>query len=391
MDFDTSKSKSKPTPAPVITPKPREREDGKGMGEGLKGFVDAFVSVGKQESTITAINKVMDFNFKTGGRDKQGRGRTRTPGRGKEQELRKGVALAFDIVKHRKSPATKAEYGRVAKRLEKAGVSDNDSLVKYCEDKKLGQGTYYNLRAGLEYKLAEGLLEARRDKNIDKQRDLAKKLVSLQPGKPGSRANLSRKAAYRGQGTHRSKRNGLFRLRKENPNWKEQVLNSVSDKYKDQIAVLTLTGCRPSELKNGVLVAREGDSIKFKIIGSKKSSVSGADRTFCVSKLECGEDRWAAWGQLAAGLTEDGAHKYVRIKSTKALAAEIHKAAGKAGLAGVSAYSFRHDFKDSISAEGGVSGFEASEALGHAALGTKTAYGAGAGGGVRGMTLRMRR
>ena len=57
----------------------------------------------------------------------------------------------------------------------------------------------------------------------------------------------------------------------------------------------------------------------------------------------------------------------------------------------MSAYSFRHDFKDSITASEAMTGFETSEALGHAALGTKAAYGAGAYAGVKGMSIKVRR
>jgi integrase len=84
-----------------------------------------------------------------------------------------------------------------------------------------------------------------------------------------------------------SKKKVLSQLRKEQ-GWRERLIENVTEKHRDSIAVIALTGARPSELARGVsieIVKNERDEIflSFRIMGSKVVANAGQlERTIYV-------------------------------------------------------------------------------------------------------------
>jgi integrase len=71
----------------------------------------------------------------------------------------------------------------------------------------------------------------------------------------------------------RSKRSDLGRF---DPDWREQVLKAGRDgAYEEVIWVLVATGCRPAELRRGVVLNLEWDHVHVRIAGSKVTGSSG--------------------------------------------------------------------------------------------------------------------
>ncbi|MBK8319613.1 MAG: site-specific integrase [Betaproteobacteria bacterium] len=158
--------------------------------------------------------------------------------------------------------------------------------------------------------------------------------------------------------------------------WQEKIFEAVPEQYKAALAVLLLTGCRPSELSRGIKVHLVDGRLAFVIAGSKVSECSGQE-----SRLLMLEPDSIAAKYLLPHIT-DGDMNNISLRNQKTFA-EIIAVAGKQAfprLRGrVSPYVFRHAFSSDLKSSG-CDQAEIARALGHRVTRTQERYGRSAHG-----------
>ena len=179
-----------------------------------------------------------------------------------------------------------------------------------------------------------------------------------------------------GQKSPFSKRHGLSRLA---PDWREKIFDSVkSERLKAAVAVLSATGCRPSELERGVLVKIDGERLLLGIHGSKVDEDSGRGQPLRLISVST-DSPWGHWlvdrvraagGEMTIRYDAAGVSQRLREKSRDLWPRRKTL---------VSAYSYRHFIGKALK-EGGVSAETIATALGHASDFSQTAYGRVGGG-----------
>lgn len=174
-----------------------------------------------------------------------------------------------------------------------------------------------------------------------------------------------------------SKRHTLGRLA---TGWRESIFNSIrSDRLKLAVAVISATGCRPSELELGVVVRLSpAGQLTVGIQGTKVDAerhrgqpvrlLVVSDNTLWGSYLK--EHATSADGVLMVKYDAEGVSQRLREKSRELWPR-------RSSL--VSAYSYRHFMGRSMK-ESGVSADKIAATLGHASDFAQTAYGRAGGG-----------
>lgn len=158
--------------------------------------------------------------------------------------------------------------------------------------------------------------------------------------------------------------------------WCEQICNyNKKSKYYEAFLVASITGCRPAELCNGVLVSHKSNGFEnfliFKIWGAKVTDVSGyawREITYKVS------NPGGIYADLI-GLVRSGS-RTVSIESAVNFTVEIRRIAGELWSShkhSITAYCFKHQFAANLKALGYDELI--SRALGHKSLKTKKVYG----------------
>lgn len=286
----------------------------------------------------------------------------------KEQDvdLSRYEALAKKVLDRDQSLATKKEYERAEKRLEKACVRDNRTLLKFCEKNRLSQAQYYVLRSSLEKKVAQEFFRYKENGDTTYAAYAGRRLESLRPCNPYDvKQTTKERADYHGDNS-RSQSKKHAKLPKT---WREKaVLAARNDQARERVSVLALTGCRPAELEKGVKVDIKKEEIVFHITGAKKhGTISGKDRDIVVKKekVTC----QAAWETLQK--KGEGEHEIKKSRST--LAIDIKKIKEETKL-DISAYNFRHDFATD-QRKNGETREEIAEKMGHRSKVSQTAYG----------------
>lgn len=145
--------------------------------------------------------------------------------------------------------------------------------------------------------------------------------------------------------------------------------HKVANRHAEALAVLALTGCRPSELKRGVeVVLTPGGLIAFKIAGAKCNETRGQDTRYMGMKVTCPLTRG-----MSQACKEAGGRKVITM--TDADQRSLNRALR---LHGLSCYSFRHAFgsqmKNNI-ATGAMKPEQVAKAMGHASTKSVTYYG----------------
>lgn len=170
-----------------------------------------------------------------------------------------------------------------------------DDLNRYAQDRNLSKTSYYTYKAAYQYGMALQLdeqLKAYNNYSKAKDRQAAKEsraaaaacyqaLASMNPDY-GIRHILNPEkhaSQFPGQSTGskakktNSKRNSLTGLP---VGWQHLIYGKVAPKYKSAVLALTVTGCRPEELRKGVrFFLSEDGLIGVKIDGAKVSETKG--------------------------------------------------------------------------------------------------------------------
>lgn len=176
----------------------------------------------------------------------------------------------------------------------------------------------------------------------------------------------------------RSKRQSLAGLP---ANWRTALCKrAASGRYLFALIVLTLTGCRPSELANGIQIWRGKDEgtgkhvIHFQIRGAKVKAAQGQPlRTISYNA----DDPHPLVGVVNKLLnSQEEPHVFAQVRSAINLTVEIRRLAHSLWPKHkhtVTAYSFRHQFAADLKAS--VDEDATSRGLGHLSAATRRVYG----------------
>jgi len=163
--------------------------------------------------------------------------------------------------------------------------------------------------------------------------------------------------------------------------WRERICNfNLESKYRLPMLVTALTGCRPSEIENGVCVRlkkpehTKGFIVEFEVSGAKVSDQKGQE-VRRITYVPDDKNRLLNDFLNSIDLFE---HKdfQVSVKSAANFSKEItriSKLIWPAHKEDVSAYCFRHQFASDLKKF--YSGNDVSVALGHASSKTRKIYG----------------
>lgn len=175
---------------------------------------------------------------------------------------------------------------------------------------------------------------------------------------------------------HKSKKRDLRRIRTRYPDWMARILMKARHTdYLDAVRVLSLVGCRPEELQDGVdISSTDSDTFCVAIKGAKVSGSAGQPWRriyFPVSRLP-----WA-WRQR---LQIEGSFSVV-VKSKDGLRNCLQRCSKQAlpGQPYATAYVYRHAFATRLR-DAGFGAEEVGAFLGHSVAETQAVYGIKAGG-----------
>lgn len=160
------------------------------------------------------------------------------------------------------------------------------------------------------------------------------------------------------------------------PDWRQLLVAAAAgSRYGKAIQIMSVCGCRPSEMVGGVTVRREGDELVMRIAGVKVSELTNGGQSWR-------EVRIAGDHPLAVSLV-GGVYAVPTARAIENAVEHFGRKLwpGRAEL--ISAYSLRHaaagDFKDA-----GLPAIQVAAALGHQSTATMGRYGSAnkRGGGL---------
>lgn len=255
-------------------------------------------------------------------------------------------------------------------------------------------GYYYN-RAALSYaanfyiqewlgRYKEGAL-AGNDSEILKEIQRWAELVDFvmvhaEPGQridqPNSKSKFISESSFRStksgkefrKGT--SKRNGMHKLPQL---WRRMMAAHIksSHRYADHLTILEMTGARPVEFSNGILVRRVRGALEFTLQGGKLSDTTGLKERVLTVPVRTQTAR-----RLARKLIKNGPAQVWQCKE-KALADYVTAVREKAFPCHpyrISPYSYRHALASDLKSAGAAR-IDLAAALGHRSTKTAGAYG----------------
>ncbi len=181
-----------------------------------------------------------------------------------------------------------------------------------------------------------------------------------------------------GKGTKSNKR----AMSKMPQKWREKMFNAASEQYKFILAVLEFTGCRPSELENGIKLKAVDGQIAAFILGAKTKEATENDpahghKIRSLSREIGGNPRFEFLYKMIRKTVSGEVLEYKKKSSAvRSRVSDLGKTLwpGRASEARPSAYSYRHllatEMKSTSMPEVTIA-----EALGHASVTTQTHYG----------------
>jgi integrase len=181
-------------------------------------------------------------------------------------------------------------------------------------------------------------------------------------------------------------------MRKMVWDWRELIIEKAMPKWKLQILVLAVTGCRPEELRKGVSFAFVGNLLICKIIGAKvkkgkilvKKTQGNGTSAMVLVEYQAGQESRELHFELNKNPLVDklaimlkGKNTIVKTANKSSLTSAISRVGKKLWPQrkhAITAYCFRHQLASDLKASG-VEDDDISIALGHAVNTTKSRYG----------------
>ena len=277
-----------------------------------------------------------------------------------------------------------------------------DDFCRFAKDRNLSKTSYYAYKAAYQYGMVEQLEKLLKEHDaciniedhigVEECRAAAEvccqaleklnpdyairhihnpvKHVSQYPGK--STGSKSKKI--------NSKRYSLAGLP---VGWQDQIYKHVSGKYKSSVLALTVTGCRPEELRKGInFFLSEDGLIGVRINGAKVTGTKGQHVRILYFDPQISELNRAIkkilddHGSITIKLPESNPDNPEPSKVVNAFTRAVKYAAGKAGhgFHRVSPYTFRHQKTSDLKKEG-HSEEKRAAFLGHRSTRTQQQYG----------------
>lgn len=174
-----------------------------------------------------------------------------------------------------------------------------------------------------------------------------------------------------------SKRYSLCKLAQ---GWRETIFATIkSERLKIAVAILSATGCRPSELERGVAIRLRDDSLSIGIQGSKVDQSAGRGQPLRLIEI----DSTSPWGKfLMAMVSAVETHSLMVSYDAGGISQRLREKSRelwprRKNL--VSAYSYRHYLAKSMK-ESGEGKDKIASTLGHATDYAQAGYGRAGGG-----------
>lgn len=278
------------------------------------------------------------------------------------------------------SDRTADRYGRVVARMRAAGERPEDAAGS--------KNTFEYRRAALvhvtriEIKSAlRDLDRAKRSKDLDRAAEAYNRVragletLRRYPPTTGNReADRMRRSAYNGPARaapdrSNGKRASLSGLPDD---WRDALQRAAPDRDRAAFAVMALTGARPAEVR-GTKVRQHGDTVTLTIRGAKVDDARGIDvRTLTFTRDELAASQ--AGRDLSDWLGAREQRTVTHTGSVEAFRERVGRAADRASLPQVSAYTYRHSAARDMKNEG-ISREAIAERLGHRSERSQSVYG----------------
>lgn len=277
------------------------------------------------------------------------------------------------------SAKTSTRYDRAVAQMREAGQRPEDAASK---------NTFEYRRAALVHVTRKEMKSALRD--LDRYRragDVGRAAAAYSrvrdgletlrryPPTTGSReADMARRSAFTGPSRadpdkSNGKRASLAGLHAD---WREAVQREAPAQDRAAFAVLALTGSRPVEVR-GARVRQDGDTVTLTIRGAKLDDTRGVDvRTLSYARDELTGTQ--AGRDLLDWLGNREQRTVAHEGTVEAFRERVSRAADRAGLSQVSAYTYRHAAAREMKNEG-ASREEIAERLGHRSERSQSVYG----------------
>lgn len=296
-------------------------------------------------------------------------------------QMRDTVREARGHVKDRQptdvSDRTASRYAAVVNQMRSSGQRPEDASCKASFEFRRA-AVVHDARSAIKTGLRD-LDKARRAGDLDRAADAFNRVRSgletlrRHPPSTGSRAaDLQRESAYRGPSrSDRSngKRDSLASLPGD---WRDRVQLEARSHDKAAIAAMSLTGCRPTEVK-GIKVRQDDVRITLEIRGAKFDEDRGVkSRVIQIEKSEL--EQTAAGRDLADWLGNRECRTVSHQGTVEAFRERVARACDRAGCEQATAYSFRHAEARDLKTEG-VGREEIARRLGHRSDRSQSVYG----------------
>jgi len=172
--------------------------------------------------------------------------------------------------------------------------------------------------------------------------------------------------------TKLSKKHTLVKLA---PSWREKIFSSIkSERLKLAVAVISATGCRPSELERGIVIRLRDKDLSIAIQGSKVDLESRRGQPLRLLHIDC----TTPWGEyLMQHVINSIDHRMLVKYDAGGISQRMREKSRELWprrKSLVSAYCYRHFFAKSLK-ESGAGKEKIASALGHASDLAQTAYG----------------
>lgn len=277
------------------------------------------------------------------------------------------------------SSDTADRYARAVDQMRASGQRPEDVACKSSFEFRRA-AVVHEARAGIKAGLRD-LDKHKRAGNLDKAAEAYSRVRSgvdtlrRYPPTTGDRErDLGRRSAYTGPARADVERsNGKRASLSDLPaSWRDDVQREAANRDKPHLAALSLSGCRPAELK-GLKVRQDDERIYLSIKGAKVDNDRGVKhRTITLDKETLAET------QAGRDLSDWLGNREVRTLSsngtTDAFCSRISRACDRAGHEQASAYTFRHQTARDLRAAG-ADAEERASALGHRSKDSQSRYG----------------
>lgn len=316
------------------------------------------------------------------------------------QTIREARNLLAGLPKREISDSTLAEYQEIKDRIFEKEKAISNKTLKDWRSTPMAKSTFYKQRAALNYFLTEQLkLFLKKQDQYQRSGDLAeweRYVTAVDVTTQLMKEDYFRPQVSVEEGLSRTRPRDFTRPKKSKrtslgsfpEDWRELIFEKMQkSKFKPALAVAWLSGCRPSEIKNGVQVAlmESGGSeyLIFKVQGTKrgKNNSYGQEKRFVKVSIT----NPAASFLMNEIKNNENKNITVSIETTEGFSQAVNDASKriwKNKKDHISPYSFRHSFSadvksfaNEITMDENESKELVAKALGHSNADTQQNYG----------------